>query len=69
MMNAVNDPSESQFDVVETKPARERWLEAKVKRSLTDSRPAIPHDEVERRMARRVEELKADHKVVALSGI
>ncbi|WP_328586578.1 hypothetical protein, partial [Pseudomonas syringae group genomosp. 3] len=34
------------------------WLRAKVEASLADSRPAIPHDEVERRMAERLARLR-----------
>lgn len=37
------------------------WLRAKLAKSVSDCRPLISHDEVERRMTERIAELKAKH--------
>lgn len=37
---------ESEFATTEEAEAYERWFRAKVRASLDDSRPSIPHDEV-----------------------
>jgi hypothetical protein len=38
-------PIVSEFDTVEQAESYEKWLRAKVARSLADKRPPIPHDE------------------------
>jgi len=54
-MNTVLDPLVSEFETEEQAQSYDRWLRAKVAASLADSRPAIAHDEVERRMEERLE--------------
>ena len=39
-------PIESEFDSTEDRDAYERWFQAKVKASLADHRPALPHAEL-----------------------
>ncbi|MGF1548986.1 MAG: stability determinant [Sphingomonadaceae bacterium] len=39
-------PIVSEFDTVEQAEAYEKWLRAKVAKSLADGKPTIPHDEV-----------------------
>lgn len=57
-MNAVLSPLVSEFETTEQEASYTAWLKAKVASSLADSRPAIPHDEVERRMAERLQRLR-----------
>lgn len=40
------DPIESEFASTEDEEAYDRWFRAKVERSLEDTRPPIPHDQV-----------------------
>jgi hypothetical protein len=56
-MNTVLSPLVSEFDTSEQEASHTAWLQAKVAASLADPRPAIPHDEVERRMAERLQRL------------
>ncbi|CZT26442.1 stability determinant [Pseudomonas amygdali pv. morsprunorum] len=51
-------PIVSEFETEELEANYTAWLRAKVEASLADSRPAIPHDEVERRMAERLARLR-----------
>jgi hypothetical protein len=39
-------PIVSEFDTVEQAESYDRWFRAKVQRSLDDTRPCIPHDQV-----------------------
>lgn len=39
-------PIESEFATTEEAEAYDRWLRAKVQKSLDDPRPNIPHDQV-----------------------
>jgi len=48
----------SEFETAEQEASYVAWLQAKVAASLADPRPAIPHDEVERRMAERLAQLR-----------
>ncbi len=57
-MTAVLDPRISEFETIEQEASYTAWLQAKVAASLADPRPAIPHDEVERRMAERFAEMR-----------
>ena len=57
-MNAVLSPIVSEFETAEEEASYTAWLQAKVAASLADPRPAIPHDEVERRMAQRLAQLR-----------
>jgi hypothetical protein len=36
----------SEFDTVEQAESYDRWFRAKVQKSLEDTRPCIPHDQV-----------------------
>jgi hypothetical protein len=54
-MNALS-PFVSEFESVEQAEAYEAWLRAKVKASLSDDRPAIPHDEAMARIHKIIEE-------------
>ena len=56
-MSAALSPLVSEFETAEQEAAYTAWLQAKVAASLADSRPALPHDEVERRMAERLRRL------------
>jgi hypothetical protein len=49
-MPTVLSPIESEFATTEEAEAYERWLRAKVQKSLDDTRPNIPHDQVMARM-------------------
>ncbi|PUA41529.1 stability determinant [Pseudomonas protegens] len=51
-------PLVSEFETTEQEAHYTAWLRAKVAESLADSRPPITHDEVERRMAERLEQLR-----------
>lgn len=58
MNAAVISPLVSEFETTEQEASYTAWLKSKVAASLADSRPAIPHDEVERRMAERLQRLR-----------
>ncbi len=45
-MNAVLSPMVSEFETAEQEASYTTWLKAKVRASLDDTRPGIPHDEV-----------------------
>ncbi|MBS0492837.1 MAG: stability determinant [Proteobacteria bacterium] len=57
-MNTAFSPLVSEFESAEQEASYTAWLKAKVAASLADPRPAIPHDEVERRMAERLQRLR-----------
>ena len=57
-MSKTLDPIVSEFETAEQEASYNAWLKAKVAASLDDPRPAIPHDEVERRMAERLSALR-----------
>jgi hypothetical protein len=57
-MRTILSPLVSEFETAEQEASYTAWLQAKVAASLADSRPAIPHDEVERRMAERLTQLR-----------
>ena len=40
------DPTESEFGSTAAAEAYEAWFRAKVERSLADTRPPIPHEQV-----------------------
>jgi hypothetical protein len=60
-MNAVLDPIVSEAETQEQADGYDRWFRAKVQQALDDSRPAIPHDEVVRRMEERFAALRKNH--------
>ncbi|EBQ7118295.1 stability determinant [Salmonella enterica] len=57
-MGTVLSPIVSEFETVEQEASYNEWLKAKVAASLADTRPAVPHDEVERRMMDRFAKLR-----------
>lgn len=57
-MSAQLSPIVSEFETPEQEASYTVWLQAKVAASLADTRPPIPHDEVERRMAERFAQLR-----------
>lgn len=57
-MSTVLSPLVSEFETAEQEASYTAWLQAKVAASLADPRPVIPHDEVERRMAERLAQLR-----------
>lgn len=57
-MNTALSPMVSEFETVEQENSYNEWLRAKVAASLADPRPAIPHDEVERRMTERFAKMR-----------
>ncbi|UMT23052.1 hypothetical protein AOY57_12780 [Escherichia coli] len=59
-MNRALSPMVSEFETIEQENSYNEWLRAKVATSLADPRPAIPHDEVERRMAGRFAKMRKE---------
>lgn len=57
-MSTKLSPIVSVFETEEQEASYDRWFRAKVQASLDDPRPAIPHDEVERRMTERLNQLR-----------
>lgn len=57
-MSTALSPLVSEFETAEQEASYTAWLQAKVAASLADPRPAIPHDEVERRMSERLARLR-----------
>jgi hypothetical protein len=57
-MSTALSPLVSEFETTEQEASYNEWLRAKVEASLADPRPAIPHDEVERRMAERFAKMR-----------
>ncbi|PZO60404.1 type II toxin-antitoxin system RelB family antitoxin [Paracoccus aeridis] len=57
-MSTALSPLVSEFETTEQEVSYTAWLRAKVAASLADPRPAIPHDEVERRMAERFAKMR-----------
>jgi hypothetical protein len=61
-MNAQFSPIVSEFESEEKEASYTAWLKAKVKASLEDPRPSIPHDEVMAEMRELIEsKFKARH--------
>ena len=46
IMSTALSPIVSEFDTAEQAESYDRWLRAKVQRSLDDPRPSIPHDQI-----------------------
>ena len=57
-MSTTLSPLVSEFETAEQEVSYTKWLRTKVAANLADPRPAIPHDEVEQRMAERFERLR-----------
>lgn len=49
-MNAQFSPIVSEFESAEQEASYDAWFKAKVKASLEDPRPSIPHDQVMAKM-------------------
>lgn len=52
------DPIVSEFETEEQAAAYDAWFKAKVQEAMESNKPAIPHDEVVRRMEERVARLR-----------
>jgi len=48
----------SEFDTTEQESSYTVWLRGKIASSLADDRAPVPHDEVERRMANRFDQMR-----------
>ncbi len=59
-MNTRFDPIVSEFESSDHEAEYNAWFIAKVEKSLADSRPTIPHDQVVARMKKRREEREAN---------
>jgi len=53
-MSTTLDPLLSEYETDEQEAAHIVWLRAEMKKSITDPRPKIPHDEVMRRLDERI---------------
>jgi hypothetical protein len=62
MHECSSPPLVSEFETTEQEASYTAWLQAKVAASLADSRPAVPHDEIERRMTERLAKLRQRNK-------
>ena len=49
------DPTDSEFGSTEEAEAYDAWFRAKVERSLADTRPPIPHEQVMAEMKALIE--------------
>jgi hypothetical protein len=58
-MNAVLSPLISEFETKEQEDSYSKWLQAKVRASLDDKRPSIPHDLVMAEMSAVIEEAES----------
>lgn len=65
-MDTQLSPIESEFATTDQASAYESWLCAKVRNSLNDRRPAIPHDEVMSEMEAIID--AAEHKLAGERG-
>jgi hypothetical protein len=57
-MSIANSPLVSEFETVEQEASYNAWLNAKVKASLEDPRPSIPHDQVMEKVRAMLDEKK-----------
>jgi hypothetical protein len=64
-MDDSRSPIVSEFDSAEQEAEYKAWLEAKVRESLADPRPPIPHDEVMAKMDAVIEKAAARGKAKA----
>lgn len=60
-MNNHYSPLVSEFETPEQEASYNVWLNAKVKASLDDPRPSVPHDQVMAKARTVLNELKAVH--------
>lgn len=52
-------PIVSEFETEEEAAAYDHWFRARVKASLADPRPPVPHDEAMARIRQHLEEIRA----------
>jgi hypothetical protein len=52
------DPIVSEFETEEQAAAYDAWFKAKVQEAMESDKPAIPHDEMVRRMKERLAKLQ-----------
>jgi hypothetical protein len=64
-MDDSRSPIVSEFDSAEQEAEYKAWLEAKVRESLADPRPPIPHDEVMAKLDAIIEKAVARGKAKA----
>lgn len=57
-MNKVLDPLVSEFENTEQEQSYNEWIQQKVEKSINDTRPMIPHDQVVARLKKLREELQ-----------
>ncbi|CAH2784094.1 MAG: hypothetical protein CBHOC_1693 [uncultured Caballeronia sp.] len=56
------DPIVSEFATVEEAEAYDKWFRQKVRRSMADTRPRIPHDQVMAEMEEIIAEAEKRYK-------
>lgn len=56
------DPIVSEFATVEEAEAYDKWFREKVRRSMADTRPRIPHDQVMAEMDEIISDAEKRHK-------
>ncbi|MDR5783428.1 stability determinant [Caballeronia sp. LZ065] len=61
-MTAPLDPIVSEFATVEEAEAYDKWFREKVRRSMADTRPRIPHDKVMAEMEELIADAERRHK-------
>lgn len=61
-MSAQLSPIVSEFETQEQADSYDRWFRAKVKASLDDPRPNIPHDQVMAEMEAIIEQAEAHRR-------
>lgn len=54
-MNTMFDPIVSEFENSDQEASYNSWFKTKIEKSLADTRPSIPHDEVVARLKKRRE--------------
>ncbi|EMR8015419.1 antitoxin [Acinetobacter baumannii] len=55
-MNTAFDPIVSEFDSSDHESEYNAWFKAKIEKSMADTRPTVPHDQVVARLKKRREE-------------
>ncbi|MFM0516783.1 MULTISPECIES: stability determinant [Caballeronia] len=56
------DPIVSEFATVEEAEAYDQWFREKVRRSMADTRPRVPHDQVMAEVEKVITEAEKRHK-------
>lgn len=60
-MSTPLDPIVSEFETQEQADSYDRWFRERIQRSLDDTRPPIPHDDVMAEMRELLESKKRHH--------